>query len=99
MSDNGYVKINKHIDVLPYFGNWEMSSVIVFFATMSAFIMVSDAFFMQCLAILFGAIATNVHIKLKENAVKGFAKHLAYRIGLLKTKTLMPSHLRFFVGA
>lgn len=97
--ENQYVKINKHIDVLPYFGNWEVSSIVVFIVVFSVFIMISNKFFMQCVGISAGILAMNLHIKLKENAVKGFTRHIAYRLGIMKTKHLIPSHVRVFKGA
>lgn len=98
-NQNGYVEINKFIDIKHMFGNWEIDTLIVFSAFLVIAILFTKGFVAFSVFFALGVLAAKYYEQLKNSKVKGFFFHIIYMLGLRKPKTLPPSHMRHFLGA
>lgn len=93
------VTINKHIDTLPMFLNWEIDVLIVFFATFQSGVLFTNSFLSLVLFVICGILLSYLYSRFKSTTIKGIPKHIMYVLGFRKTKYLIPSHKRNFLGA
>lgn len=96
--DNKYVEMNKYIDTMPMFMNWEMDTFIIAVTTAGCAIILSGLF--VYLSLFFGISYLIVNEKIKNTKYKNYLNHILYMIGFRNPKTnrLPKSELRVFVG-
>lgn len=94
-----YVFINRHIDSLPMFCNWEIDEVIAFVGCFYGGILMTETLNAMIISITMGIVATYLYGKAKNASIKGFFSQLMYAWNLREVKTLIPSHKRYFCGA
>ncbi|MCR6591885.1 putative sex pilus assembly [Campylobacter insulaenigrae] len=98
-SESGYVQINKYIDAKPMFGDWEVDTLAVFSTCFFLGLFFTKNFLSFSVFFLIGVLSSIAFEKIKKSKTKGFFSHILYMIGIKQPKTLIPSHMRYFVGA
>ncbi|EAI4828416.1 type IV conjugative transfer system protein TraL [Campylobacter lari] len=98
-SESGYVQINKYIDTKPMFGDWEVDTLVVFSTWFFLGVIFTKGFLAFSVFFLLGVLSAIAFEKIKKAKTKGFFFHILYMIGAKQPKTLMPSYMRYFVGA
>ena len=97
MEENQYAQIDKYIDQMPMFCNWELDTVIYAVGGIFGGLMLHG--YVAFGAFLCGSILAYVTERLKNTKYKNYLKHIFYMLGLIKPKTnrLPPSYQRFFL--
>ncbi|MBT0825375.1 type IV conjugative transfer system protein TraL [Campylobacter sp. IFREMER_LSEM_CL1904] len=98
-SESGYVQINKYIDTKPMFGDWEVDVLMVFSVWFALGIIFEKGFLVFSVFFLFGVLNAIAFEKIKKAKTKGYFFHILYMTGIKQPKSLMPSYMRYFVGA
>lgn len=99
MTDSDYVYINKHIDSLPMFLNWEIDVILSFLLCFYSGIIFANSFWGLFMFLLLGIMVGWIYGKIKNSAIKGYFKHIQYMLNFREPKTLIPSYKRRFLGA
>lgn len=94
----GYEKIYKYTDSKPYFLNWEIDIFVLFSIFFGLGLMLASGFLQLVFFVFLGVMSANFYSKIKNSKVKGVFFHYAYMLGIKKTKTLLPSYMRYFIG-
>jgi len=94
--ENQYIYMNKYIDSLPMFLNWEMDVIIIFLGGFGTWLVIGGTFGIICF--LTSLIIAYFKSKLKTTKYKNYFFHLLYSLGFVDTKNLPKSHEKYFVG-
>ncbi|MBD3843839.1 MAG: type IV conjugative transfer system protein TraL [Campylobacterales bacterium] len=97
MEENEYALINKYIDQLPMFCNWEIDTVGYALAGIFGGVLLGG--YGSLVAFAGGLMAAYLNEKLKAGKYKNFVIHVFYMIGLIqpKSKRNPPSYQRYFL--
>ena len=97
--DDDYIYINKHIDSMPMFCNWEIDVIIAFTSCFYCGIVFANTFTSLFLFLISGLVISWLYAKIKSNSIKGYVKHIFYMFNIKEPKTLIPSYKKKFLGA
>lgn len=98
MEENEYANINKYIDQLPMFCNWELDTVSFAVGGITAGLMLDG--YVAVGGFFIGTFLAVVNEKIKNGKYKNYIKHIFYMYGLISPKTdrLPPSYQRYFLS-
>ncbi len=97
MEENEYAVINKYIDQLPMFCNWEMDTVSYAVGAMIGGLELDG--YIAFSAFVIGSSMAYINEKLKSGKYKNYIKHVFYMMGLVTPKRrLPPSYQRYFLA-
>jgi hypothetical protein len=96
--ESGRTRIYRHTDAPMMIGNWQMPQLLILISGIYISFMLARGFIQTC-----GAMACSVGIawiigKYRDQSVRGKIRQLMYSHGIRKTKKLIPSDVRYFVG-
>ena len=97
MEENEYARINKYIDQLPMFCNWEMDTVSYAVGGIVGGLELDGSLAVS--AFIIGTTMAYINEKLKNGKYKNYIKHIFYMMGFLQPKRrLPPSYKRYFLA-
>lgn len=97
MEENEYAKINKYIDQMPMFCNWELDTVTYAIGGITGGLMLDG--YIALTAFATGSFMAYMNEKLKNTKYKNYLKHIFYMLGFITPKRrLPPSYKRYFLA-